>query len=85
MTATLTHKRCILSGDQLLEFVNTNSTTLSNTQMREQCGYPSQQAFVDALTAARLFRGEYTDAHGCPTHDVDLLEHLESISVYLSV
>ena len=77
MTATL--QRSILSGDQLLEFVNTNSTTLSNTQMREQCGYHSQQAFVDALTAARLFRGEYTDAHGCPTHDVDLLEHLKSI------
>ena len=82
MTATLqspNRANIVLEGDQLLEFVNTNSTTLSNTQMREQCGYPSQQAFVDALTAARLFRGEYTDAHGTPTHDVDLLEHLEQI------
>lgn len=77
MTATIS--RSVLSGDQLLEFVNTNSTTLSNTQMREQCGYPSQQTFVDALTAARLFRGEYTDEHGIPTHDVELLEHLESL------
>ena len=76
MTVTLTHK-LVLSGDQLLEFVNTNSTTLSNTQMREQCGYPSQQAFVDALTAARLFRGEYKDANGIPQFDVDLLQRLE--------
>jgi hypothetical protein len=80
MTATFqspNRANIVLEGDQLLDFVNTNSTTLSNTQMREQCGYHSQESFVEALTAARLFRGEYTDAHGIPTHDVDLLEHLE--------
>ena len=80
MTATLqspNRANIVLEGDQLLEFVNTNSTTLSNTQMREQCGYPSQQAFVDALTAARLFRGEYKDANGIPQFDVDLLQRLE--------
>jgi hypothetical protein len=80
MTATFqspNRANIVLEGDQLLDFVNTNSTTLSNTQMREQCGYHSQESFIEALTAARLFRGEYTDAHGCPTHDVYLLEHLE--------
>ena len=77
MTATIS--RSVLSGDELLEFVTTHATTLSNSEMCKRLGYPSQQAFVDALTAARLFRGEYTDAHGTPTHDVDLLEHLESI------
>lgn len=75
MTATIS--RSVLSGDQLLEFVHSNCSTLSNSQLADKCGYPSQDAFVDALTAARLFRGEYTDAHGIPTHDVELLEHLE--------
>ena len=47
--------------------------------MCDKAGYPSQDAFRDALTAARLFRGEYTDAHGIPKFDVELLEHLEQI------
>ena len=42
-----------------------------------ECGYPSQDAFRDALTAARLFRGEYKDANGIPNFDVDLLQRLE--------
>ena len=75
MTATL--QRSILSGDQLLDFVHSNSTTMSNSEMSEKAGYPSQDAFREALTAARLFRGEYTDANGIPNFDVELLEHLE--------
>ena len=77
MTATIS--RSVLSGDELLEFVTTHATTLSNSEMCKRLGYPSQQAFIDALTAARLFRGEYTDAHGIPQFDVELLEHLEQI------
>ena len=55
------------------------SGKLSNSEMCDKAGYLSQDAFRDALTAARLFRGEYTDANGDPTFDVDLLEHLESL------
>lgn len=79
MTATIS--RSVLSGDQLLEFVHTNATTMSNNEMCDRAGYPSQDAFREALTAARLFRGEYKDQHGIPTFDVELLEHLESILV----
>ena len=80
MTATLQlGTRLALQGDSLLDFVHTNATTMSNSQMCEKCGYPSQDAFRDALTAARLFRGEYKDAHGIPQFDVDLLQRLESI------
>ena len=50
--------------------------------MCDKAGYPSQDAFRDALTAARLFRGEYKDANGIPHFDVDLLERLEQYSVY---
>ena len=71
--------RLALQGDALLDFVNTNSTTMSNSEMCDKCGYPSQDAFRDALTAARLFRGEYKDAHGIPQFDVDLLQRLEFI------
>jgi len=80
MTATLQlGTRLAMQGDALLDFVHTNATTMSNSEMCDKCGYPSQQAFIDALTAARLFRGEYTDAHGIPQFDVELLEHLEQI------
>ena len=80
MTATLQlGSRLALQGDSLLDFVHTNSTTMSNSEMCDKCGYPSQDAFRDALTAARLFRGEYKDQHGIPQFDVDLLEDLEQI------
>ena len=68
-----------LQGDELLEFVNTNAITMSNSEMCDKCDYPSQDAFREALTAARLFRGEYTDANGIPQFDVDLLEYLEDL------
>ena len=71
--------RSILSGDTLINFVTANCGIMSNSQMCDEAGYPSQDAFRDALTAARLFRGEYKDAHGIHQFDVDLLEHLESI------
>ena len=77
MTATVYKLNPILQGDELLDYVHANCARISNSQLAEECGYPSQESFREALTAARLFRGEYTDAHGCPTHDVDLLEHLE--------
>ena len=80
MTATLQlGSRLALQGDSLLDFVHTNAATMSNSEMCDKAGYPSQDAFRDALTAARLFRGEYKDAHGIPQFDVDLLEHLENI------
>ena len=44
--------------------------------MCDKAGYYSQDAFRDALTAARLFRGEYKDANGVPTIDPELLENL---------
>ena len=69
--------RLALQGDELLDFVHNNCSTMSNSEMCDKAGYPSQDAFRDALTAARLFRGEYTDANGIPTFDVDLLEELE--------
>ena len=75
MTATI--QRLILSGDQLLEFVHSNCSTMSNSEMCDKAGYPSQDAFRDALTAARLFRGEYKDQHGIPTIDPELLQNLE--------
>ena len=80
MTATLQlGSRLALQGDSLLDFVHSNSTTMSNSEMCDKAGYPSQDAFRDALTAARLFRGEYKDANGIPNFDVDLLEELERI------
>ena len=80
MTATLQlGSRLALQGDSLLDFVHTNATTMSNSEMCDKAGYPSQDAFRDALTAARLFRGEYKDANGIPTFDVDLLEQLHSL------
>ena len=80
MTATLQlGSRLALQGDSLLDFVHNNCSTMSNSEMCDKAGYPSQDAFRDALTAARLFRGEYKDAHGTPNFDVDLLEHLEQI------
>ena len=78
MTVTLSYKLA-LQGDRLLDFVHSNSTTMSNSDMADKAGYYSQDAFREALTAARLFRGEYKDAHGTPTFDVELLEHLENI------
>ena len=80
MTATLQlGSRLALQGDSLLDFVHSNSTTMSNSEMCDKAGYPSQDAFRDALTAARLFRGEYKDANGIPNFDVDLLEELERL------
>ena len=69
----------MLQGDQLINYVESNCARISNSQLCEECGYPSQDKFREALTAARLFRGEYKDAHGIPNFDVELLEHLESI------
>ena len=69
--------RLALQGDTLINFVTANCGVMSNSQMCDEAGYPSQDAFRDALTAARLFRGEYTDANGIPNFDVELLEHLE--------
>ena len=66
-----------LEGDQLIEYVESNCARSSNSQLCEECGYPSQDAFRDALTAARLFRGEYKDANGIPNFDVDLLKQLQ--------
>jgi hypothetical protein len=71
--------RSTLSGDELINYVAANCTLMSNSQMCEEAGYPSQDKFRDALTAARLFRGEYKDQHGIPQFDVELLEHLEWI------
>ena len=80
MTATLQlGSRLALQGDSLLDFVHNNCSTMSNSEMCDKAGYPSQDAFRDALTAARLFRGEYKDANGIPNFDVDLLEELERI------
>ena len=82
MTATLQlGSRLALQGDSLLDFVHSNATTMSNSEMCDKAGYPSQDAFREALTAARLFRGEYKDPNGIPAFDVDLLEHIESILV----
>ena len=67
----------MLQSQELLDYVHANCARISQSQLCEECGYPSQDAFRDALTAARLFRGEYTDKHGDPQFDVDLLEHLE--------
>ena len=67
----------MLQADALLDYVHANCARISNSQLAEECGYPSQDAFREALTAARLFRGEYTDANGIPNYDVELLEHLE--------
>ena len=67
----------MLQADALLDYVHANCARISNSQLADECGYPSQDAFREALTAARLFRGEYTDANGIPNFDVDLLEHLE--------
>ena len=66
----------MLQGDTLLDYVHNNCARISNSQIAEECGYPSQDAFRDALTAARLFRGEYTDANGIPTIDPELLQNL---------
>lgn len=74
---TLSRPAIRLEGQQLLDFVHSNAPTKSNSEMCSMCGYPSQDVFRDALTAARLFNGEYTDANGAPTMDVDLLQHLE--------
>ena len=80
MTATLQlGTRLALQGDTLINFVTANCGVMSNSQMCDEAGYPSQDAFRDALTAARLFRGEYKDAHGIPQFDVDLLSELEQI------
>jgi len=68
----------MLQSDALLDYVHANCARISNSQLAEECGYPSQDAFREALTAARLFRGEYTDANGIPNYDVELLEHLEN-------
>lgn len=77
MTATITRSTVRLQGQQLLDVVHANPTK-TGAQLLELCGYEdNRDAFNDAIMAARLFRGEYTDAHGIPTHDVDLLEHLE--------
>ena len=64
-----------LQGDELLDYVHNNCARISNSQLCEECGYPSQDAFRDALTAARLFNGEYPDSE----LDEDLLQHLESM------
>ena len=78
MTTTLQlGHRLALQGDRLLDFVHSNVGKLSNSKMCEEAGYLSQDAFRDALTAARLFRGEYTDASGNPNFDVELLQNLE--------
>lgn len=82
MTATLQlSHRLAIQGDRLLDFVHSNAATMSNSEMADKAGYRSQDAFRDALTAARLFRGEYKDQHGIPQFDVELLEHLEEILV----
>ena len=74
MTATLQlGSRLALQGDTLLEFVHTNAATMSNSEMCDKCGYPSQDAFRDALTAAHLFNGDYPDSN----IDADLLKNLE--------
>ena len=65
-----------LEGDQLIQYVESNCARISNSQLAEECGYPSQDAFRDALTAARLFRGEYKDQHGIPNIDPELLQNL---------
>ena len=77
MTSTLARNFPTLEGDQLIEYVESNCARSSNSQLCEECGYPSQDAFRDALTAARLFRGEYKDANGIPNFDVDLLKQLQ--------
>ena len=74
MTTTLQlGSRLALQGDSLLDFVHNNCSTMSNSEMCDKAGYPSQDAFRDALTAARLFNGEYPDSE----LDVDLLQNLE--------
>ena len=65
--------RLALQGEELLDFVHSNCVTMSNSEMCEKSGYPSQDKFIEALTAARLFNREFPDSH----LDVDLLEHLE--------
>ena len=77
MTATVYKLNPILQGDELIDYVHANCARISNSQLAEECGYPSQESFREALTAARLFRGEYTDSNGIPNFDVALLEHLE--------
>ena len=77
MTSTISRQSTPLEGDQLIEFVETHCAKLSNSEMCNRLGYPSQDKFVEALTAARLFRGEYKDKHGSPTFDVDLLQRLQ--------
>ena len=72
MTATIT-RFPMLQGQDLLDYVHANCARISNSQLCDECGYPSQDAFRDALTAARLFNGEYKDSE----LDVELLEHLE--------
>ena len=78
MTTTLQlGSRLALQGDSLIDFVHNNTNTMSFSEMCDKAGYPSKDAFTDALTAARLFRGEYKNAEDVPNFDVDLLKTLE--------
>ena len=68
----------MLQGQELLDYVHANCARISASELASECGYPAnQEAFRDALTAARLFNGEYKDSTDSPRFDVDLLEHLE--------
>ena len=68
-----TRSTTTIEGQELLDYVHSNCSTMSNSEMCDKAGYPSQNAFIEALTAARLFNGEFPDS----PIDVDLLEHLE--------
>lgn len=65
----------MLEGQQLLDVVHSEVGESHNT-LAKICGYDDTELFSDALMAARLFNGEYTDSEGNPTMDVELLERI---------
>ena len=58
----------------------TLNINLPGYEVEQLCGYDNKDEFSDALIAARLFNGEYTDSDGEPTMDVDLLERIQFIT-----
>ena len=67
-----------LEGQELLDAVH-NNIGLSQSALCELTGYAIQNDMRDAISAARMFNGEYKDQFGEPVWDVELLERIQSI------
>ena len=67
-----------LEGDELLTAVH-NNIGLSQSALCELTGYLNQNLMTEAITAARLFNGEYKTPDGDPTIDTDLLDRIMNI------